>query len=40
MMQAEDVKVASDSDVAAISERLLKQNRQAYEELAKRKTGR
>lgn len=33
--QAEREQVASDEDVAAISKRLIDQNRQAYEELAK-----
>ena len=33
--QAESMQAASDEDVLAVSERLIRQNRQAYEELAK-----
>ena len=33
--QAESVQLAKDEDVFAISERLIKQNREAYQELAK-----
>ena len=33
--QAESMQDASDEDVLAVSERLIRQNRQAYEELAK-----
>ena len=33
--QAEGVQLAKDEDVYAISERLIKQNREAYQELAK-----
>ena len=33
--QAEGVQLAKDEDVFAISERLIKQNREAYQELAK-----
>ena len=33
--QAEGMKLAKDKDVFSISERLIKQNREAYQELAK-----
>ena len=33
--QAENVQLAEDEDVFAISERLIKQNHEAYQELAK-----
>ncbi|MBR6958690.1 MAG: type II toxin-antitoxin system Phd/YefM family antitoxin [Erysipelotrichaceae bacterium] len=33
--ETDSVQMASDTDVSAISKRLIKQNRKAYEELAK-----
>jgi len=33
--ESDSVQMASDTDVSAISKRLIKQNRKAYEELAK-----